>query len=340
MNNRTYSLEVGRTLGIGGMATVHLARLDEGGTSRNVALKKPHAFLADDPTMLATLEDEAELGACITHPNVVRVIGLVNGNEPALVMEWIDGVDLGTLVRAAAARGRRLPLDVIAAIARDILAGLHAAHEARRADGLALDIVHRDVSPQNVLVGVDGVVRVTDFGVAKSSWRRMHTENGAVKGKLGYLAPEQLSGRCDRRSDVFGLGVVLWELLTGTRLRKGNGVEVLIEILSGHVEAPSVVSPDAASLDAVVLRALERAPEDRFETAAAMLEALERQITVASPARVASVVREILDVSEPATEADAPPPASRTTRVARHHRDARSMRRTRVARAGALKRCG
>jgi serine/threonine-protein kinase len=284
------------------MATVYLADLlEEGGTTRRVALKKPHAFLAADPATLAVLEDEAQLGACIRHPNVVGVLELVRGDEPALVMEWVEGVDLAALVRATQAAGRRLPVDVAAAIARDMLAGLHAAHGARRADGLALHVVHRDVSPQNVLVGLDGVVRVADFGVAKAMWRQQHTEEGSVKGKLGYLAPEQLGGRCDHRSDVFAVGAVLWELLTGTRMRTGDGVEMLVGILSGIVPAPSSVVAEAAALDAVVLRALERCPEERFATAAAMAEAIEQSVSVASPARVAEVVRDL--VATPAPQA-------------------------------------
>ncbi|MDB5216207.1 MAG: serine/threonine protein kinase [Myxococcaceae bacterium] len=303
--NDNHSFEIVRTLGVGGMATVYLARRDEGGTSRHVAVKKAHAFLAEDPASVAVLEDEAQLGACIRHPNVVRVIDFVAGSKqgeaPALVMEWIEGVDLGKLVRAAAAAGRRLPIDVVAAIARDLLAGLHAAHETRREDGLALEIVHRDVSPQNVLVGFDGVVRITDFGVAKAAWRQQHTEQGSIKGKLGYLAPEQLSGRCDRRSDVFSAGVVVWELLTGTRMRAGDGVEMLVEILCSHTMAPSATAPGAACLDAVVMRALAHSADDRVATALEMLEALERQVTAASPARVAEIVREILSGAEPAT---------------------------------------
>ena len=276
------------------MATVYLADLvEECGTTRRVALKKPHAFLAEDPATLAVLEDEAQLGASIHHPNVVGVIELVRGDEPALVMEWVEGVDLATLVRAAQTSGRPLPVDVAAAIARDMLSGLHAAHESRRADGLALDIVHRDVSPQNVLVGFDGVVRVADFGVAKAAWRQQHTEQGSVKGKLGYLAPEQLGGRCDRRADIYGVGAVLWELLTGTRLRNGDGIEMLVEILNGRVVAPSTVVAEAAVLDTLVLHALERCPEERFATAAAMAEALDRAIVVASPERVATVVRSL-----------------------------------------------
>jgi eukaryotic-like serine/threonine-protein kinase len=302
MTNHKCTFEIVKTLGVGGMATVYLARRDEGGRTRDVAVKKLHAFLAADSASVAVLEDEAQLGACIRHPNVVQVIDFVAGatehEGPALVMEWIEGVDLAELVRATTKSGRRLPLDVVAAIACDVLAGLHAAHESRRDDGLALEIVHRDVSPQNILVGFDGVVRVTDFGVAKAAWRQQHTEHGAIKGKLGYLAPEQLTGLADRRADVFGVGVVLWELLTGARLRVGDGVEVLVEILCQQMEAPSKRNADAAALDAIVLRALERSAEDRFASAADMLAAIESVVVRASAERVAEVTRSF--VSEPA----------------------------------------
>ena len=188
-----------RRLGVGAMASVDLAEVEEGGAIRRVAVKRPHAFLAADPETVAAFEDEALLGASIRHPNVVRVLELVRGDELALVLEWVDGLDLAAVVRAAEAAGRRLPVDVVAAIARDVLAGLHAAHDSCGPDGSALGIVHRDVSPQNVLVGFDGVARVTDFGVAKAAGRHQHTEQGSVKGKLGYIAPEQLAGGCDRR---------------------------------------------------------------------------------------------------------------------------------------------
>jgi serine/threonine-protein kinase len=300
MTNSKCSLEIVRTLGIGGMATVYLARRDEGGTSRVVAVKKPHAFLTEDPATMAVLADEAELGACIRHPNVVGVIDFVGGNDPALVMEWVDGIELGKLARAAAHGGRRLPVDVVAAIARDVLAGLHAAHESRHADGRALDIVHRDVSPQNVLVGFDGAARITDFGVAKAACRDQHTERDSIKGKLRYLAPEQLGGGCDRRADIYSVGAVLWELLTGERLRSGNGVEMLVEILCAQVQAPSATAPEAAGLDAIVMRALERDPEERFATAADMLAAIEGTTVVASAARVAEVVRALVGTEEPA----------------------------------------
>jgi serine/threonine-protein kinase len=326
------NLEIVRPLGVGGMATVYLARVSEGSTSRHVAVKKPHAFLAEDPASAAVIEDEAQLAACIRHPNVVRVLDFVPGSAPgegpALVMEWIEGVDLGKLVQAANKAGRRLPIDVVAAIARDVLAGLHAAHESRRDDGLALDIIHRDVSPQNVLVGFDGVVRVTDFGVAKAASRlQQQTEAGSIKGKLAYLAPEQLAGRCDRRVDIYGAGVIVWELLTGTRMRGGDGLEMLVEIMCSRASAPSTVAPDAACLDAVVMRALEHREEDRFATAEEMLQAIERRVTAASPARVAEIVRELMGAAEPAkVEAAAATTVTAATIVATLRSAARASR--------------
>lgn len=309
MTNNKCTLEIVKTLGVGGMATVYLARRDEGGRTRDVAVKKLHAFLAADSASVAVLEDEAQLGACIRHPNVVSVIDFIEAASehegPALVMEWIEGVDLAELVRAANTSGRRLPLDVVAAIACDVLAGLHAAHESRREDGLALEVVHRDVSPQNILVGFDGVIRVTDFGVAKAAWRQQHTEHGAIKGKLGYLAPEQLTGLADRRADVFGVGVVLWELLTGTRLRTGDGIEVLVEILCKQMQAPSTLNAEAAALDAIVLCALERSAEDRFASAVDMLSAIAAVVAPASAERVAEITRAFLGGTEPSVSRDA-----------------------------------
>ena len=276
------------------MATVYLAQRD----GRNVAVKELHDFLAEDPACLAMLADEARILGAIRHPNVVEMLGVIADEEgaSALVMEWVDGVSLTALVEALAATGRRLPLDVVVGLARDILAGLDAAHEARGPEGESLEIVHRDVSPQNVLVGFDGLARVIDFGVAKSSVRQQQTIQGAIKGKLGYLAPEQLDGRCDRTTDVFALGVVLWELLTGKRLRTASEIApVLVEIFCGVVAKPSTHAPEAGPLDGIVLRALRRDPEDRFATAREMAAALTAAVQPGSSARIASVLREVLD---------------------------------------------
>jgi len=280
------------------MATVVLARLDDG---RDVAVKQLHPFLADDAASYGALLDELHLTSAVCHPNVVRMVGVVEGGvAPAIAMEWVDGVDLGKLAQAAERAGVRLPVDVVAAIARDVLAGLHAAHEARNDRGVALEIVHRDVSPQNLLLGRDGLVRVTDFGVARAVDRVNQTERGAIKGKLGYLAPEQLAGVCDRRTDLFGVGVVLWELLTGTRMRAGDGVEMLVQIVTGRTDAPSAQRPEAAALDAVVVRALDTIPDLRFATAAEMADAITTAVVPASAARVAEVVAELLETPSPA----------------------------------------
>lgn len=303
-----------RPAGVGGMATVWLGNVEEDGETRNVAIKCLHEFIAEDPANIAILEDEARLASCVHHPNVVGVLELVpaeDGTPPALVMEWVDGVNLSALAAAANRSGERLPVDVVVAIMRDVLAGLHAAHEARRDDGLALEIVHRDVSPQNILVGVDGVTRLTDFGVAKATWRTQATELGAIKGKLAYMAPEQLEGRVDRRADLFAAGVVLWELLTGARLRDGDGVQILVQILHSRVVAPSERAPSAAVLDDIVMRALASEPDERFATTAEMAEVLVGCVAPATAERVAEVVVALTGGPTPPYSSHDPTPFTR-----------------------------
>lgn len=274
------------------MASVHLAEMTLAGTTRKVAVKQLHPFIAADEASVALLEWEARLAKCIQHPNVVGVIDLLpassESSAPTLVMEWIDGANLGSMI--AATSKSHLPPDVIVAIMCDLLRGLHAAHEAHDGDA-PLEIVHRDVSPQNVIVGMDGIARLTDFGVARALWRLEATKIGGIKGKLGYMAPEQLEGRVDRRADIYAAGVVLWELLTAKRFRslEGEASQVLIQILHGFATAPSAEGA-IASLDEIVLRALARFPEDRFATALEMADALSARISPASPARVAAVM--------------------------------------------------
>lgn len=285
-------LTILQPLGVGGMASVHLAEMTLAGTTRKVAVKQLHPFIAADEASVALLEWEARLAKCIQHPNVVGVIDLLpassESSAPTLVMEWIDGANLGSMI--AATSKSHLPPDVIVAIMCDLLRGLHAAHEAHDGDA-PLEIVHRDVSPQNVIVGTDGIARLTDFGVARALWRLEATKIGVIKGKLGYMAPEQLEGRVDRRADIYAAGVVLWELLTAKRFRslEGEASQVLIQILHGFATAPSAEGA-IASLDEIVLRALARFPEDRFATALEMADALSARIAPASPARVAAVM--------------------------------------------------
>jgi serine/threonine-protein kinase len=204
-------------IGSGGMATVYLARAKgPGGFERNVALKLTHARLRDQPSFALEMLDEAKLAARIRHPNVVSVLDV--GDDPLgvfLVMEYVEGDTLNGLVR----RGGPLPPRIGARILVDALAGLHAAHELTDAQGVPLGLVHRDFSPQNLLVGIDGVTRLTDFGIAKAASRLAHTSTGVVKGKVSYMSPEQARGmQLDRRSDLWAAGVVAWEIVAGRRL--------------------------------------------------------------------------------------------------------------------------
>ena len=288
----------------GGMATVYLGRLrGAAGFARLVAVKQLHPQYARDPGFVAMFTDEARLAARVRHPNVVPTLDVVRSEgELFLVMELVVGETLSRLLRPEGRERDRAPVRIAAAIVAGVLHGLHAAHEARGEKGEALGIVHRDVSPQNILVGVDGVARVLDFGVAKAVGRSQETtQGGAVKGKLGYMAPEQLTGdRLDRRADVFATGVVLWEALVGERAFRGEeGQTSIARVMEGEIEPPSEHVMEAAVLDEVVLRALDPRAEGRFATALEMARAIEATVRVATPAEVGAWV---LDRGEIALE--------------------------------------
>ena len=278
----------------GGMATVHVGRLlGPAGFSRTVAVKRLYPHLARDPHFASRFLEEARLAARVRHPNVVSIIDVVeHEGEVALIMDFVLGDSLSALLGALASRGLAVPVPIASGILVPILQGLHAAHETRSDDGSLLGLVHRDVSPQNIVVGADGVARVLDFGIAKAAAHAPDgTQEGLLKGKLGYLAPEQLRGlEIDRRVDVFSAGVVLWEMLTGTRLFKCATVEETIrKILDQPVVPPSLSSPDVPpALDAVTLQALARDRELRFSTASEMAFELERCAPPASAAQVAA----------------------------------------------------
>jgi serine/threonine-protein kinase len=277
--------------------------------------------------------DEARLAARIRHPNVVSTLDVVSSDQELfLVMDYVQGDSASRLAAAAREASQAIPLKVISAIMCGTLHGLHAAHEATNERGEPLGIVHRDVSPQNILVGVDGVPRVLDFGVAKASGRARTTRDGHVKGKLAYMAPEQLRGTVvDRRTDVFAAGIVLWELLTGRRLFGGadNEGRIVTNVLEQVVEPPSRAAPGVSpALDAVVLRALSRDQSKRFATARQMALAVEEAVDLASPAQVGAWVetlagevlharaRTLADIESGAgTEVPVPSEPSRAPRV-------------------------
>ncbi len=269
----------------GGMATVHFGRLiGPVGFSRTVAIKRLHPHLARNPDFVAGFLDEARLAGRIRHPNVVPTLDIIaTDGEVLLVMDYVQGETLARLLSAAAKAGSPPSPAIVSAIMCGALHGLHAAHEARSESGEPLHIVHRDVSPQNVLVGIDGLSRVLDFGIAKAANRSQETQDGALKGKLGYMSPEQASGRSlDRRSDVFSAGVVLWEALTASRLYPGTeGTAVIFRILHDPIpELPAAIHSPA--LQEVLRGSLAKDPEERFATALELARALERALPPAT----------------------------------------------------------
>ncbi len=282
----------------GGMATVHLGRmLGPVGFSKTVAIKRLHPHLARDPEFVSMFLDEARLAARIQHPNVVGTLDVVAAEgEVFLVLEYVQGESLSHLLKATRIKGTSVAPRVVASILVNALHGLHAAHEACDEHGYQLGIVHRDVSPQNILVGVDGVARVLDFGVAMAAGRLQETRDGQLKGKLAYMAPEQIRGEdVDRRTDTYAAAVVLWEGLVGRRLAHGaNEGQVLATVLAGNFPTPSSVVPGLPpAVDAVVMKGLAPHPSQRFHSAREMAIALERAVGVASPYEVAEWVQSV-----------------------------------------------
>jgi serine/threonine-protein kinase len=282
----------------GGMATVHFGRLlGPVGFSRTVAIKRLHPQFTEDPDFVSMFLDEARLAARIRHANVVPTLDVVtNAGELFLVMEFVHGETLGRILRKLAPKRERVPLNIVASIFSGVLSGLHAAHEAKSERGAPLDIVHRDVSPQNVIIGVDGVARVLDFGVAKAAGRLQVTREGQLKGKIAYMAPEQLAGsRATRRTDVYGASVVLWEALTGRRLFDGSSeADIVRQVLAGNHRPPSQLRDDMPlTVDRIVMRGLDKDPDKRFVTAREMATALEAVLPFAAPSTVATWLEQV-----------------------------------------------
>ncbi len=280
------------------MGSVHLARV-VGSDEPPVAVKVLHPHLARDPAIVAMFVDEARVATRIDHPNVVAVsdVSLV-GDDLVIVMDYVEGAPLHWLQRDLAERGRQMEIGLAVSIVADALEGLHAAHELTDPGGASAGLVHRDVSPQNILVGVDGVARVTDFGVAMSAGRLAKTAPDApVKGKVQYLAPEQVRrrGALDRRVDVFAAGILLWECLTGrTLFGGGTEAEAIARVLREPIDPPSVHRPEVPpALDDVCLRALERDVDRRFPTALAFAEALRQAAPSMTRADVGATVMEV-----------------------------------------------
>jgi len=265
-------------IGAGGMASVHLGRLvGSAAFARTVAIKRLLPRFAAEPEFRLMLIDEARLAARVRHPNVVQTLEVVaDADDLLVVMEYVDGASLGRVLRAG-----RVPEPILAAIIAHVLDGLHAAHTATDEHGVPLQIIHRDISPENVLVGADGFARVLDFGIAKARSRLHETRDGAIKGKLAYMAPEQLSGKATQGSDVFATSVVMWEGLMGRRLFQADSDGETIGLVLA-----TAVEPPPGPLGAIAARGLARDPASRWPTARAMADAIRASGAVATPAEI------------------------------------------------------
>lgn len=265
-------------IGAGGSARVDLAALQRAyGFERQVVLKRPLEHLRDDAEVARSLVREAALGGRLVHPNLVAVLDAgTHDGYPYLALEYVDGPSLRELMHEAQGMVRRLPLAAALSIVVAVARGLHVAHELAGDDGDRLGLVHRDVSPANVLVGKDGAVKLADFGIAKDT--RVSTLSGSMRGTVTYMAPEQCRGHAfDRRADLFSLGVILHELLTGRRLFwADNDVASLHRVLSGEVPDPRQIDPSIApELAELTMQALAYDPQQRVATASELADRLE-----------------------------------------------------------------
>lgn len=295
---RCGSYELLVELASGGMATVYLARATDRLGAPLVAVKRPHRHLAKDKLSISMLVDEARLASAIKHDNVVKVreLGFESG-EPFIVMDYVEGASLSDVRRELSALGRAIDPRFAVRIAIDALAGLGAAHELKDEQGQPLGIVHRDVSPHNVLIGCDGVTRLTDFGIAKAQDRQQVTKTHEVKGKLAYLAPERIDKRriCTAQSDVFSMATVLWECIAGRRLFRGEeAIETLQEVMTGPIPSLRKIGvPISEILDEVILKGLARDLDERYPSARAFADALvigAGRANIASPHEIATLI--------------------------------------------------
>jgi serine/threonine-protein kinase len=275
--------ELQRLVGEGGMSLVWrgVSRSTDV-FARQVAVKVMKSFQAIQPHLDMFLE-EARIGAELQHPHLIQVFDFVaqpsgHRTDYCLVMEWIDGMDLRTLIKTMARLERPLPWALVAHVGLGVLRGLAAAHERKLADGTPAPVIHRDVAPQNILLGLNGCIKLADFGLARARDRASKlTAPGMVKGTLSYMAPEILKGRpACVQSDQFSVGCALWEALAGQRLFDGaTDAEVVIAIRSGHVRRVEELRPDVpTALADAVHRSLLAEPEERYASARDMVQAL------------------------------------------------------------------
>jgi TonB family protein len=282
--------EILERIASGGMAELYKAkRTGVEGFQKIVAIKKILPHLADDEAFVTMFADEAKLAAQLNHPNIIHIydLGKIQAGGYFIAMEYVDGRDLRAIQQAGRNLGVPLPVPLAVYVASKVASALDYAHRRRDADGHELNIVHRDVSPQNILISYEGDIKLCDFGIAKAASKASKTQSGALKGKIQYMSPEQAWGKpIDRRSDLFSLGVVLHELLTGERLFGGEtDINVLEKVRIAEVAAPSASNPEVPqNLDAVVLKALAKEPDDRYANASDLLRDLDSVLYSYTPA--------------------------------------------------------
>lgn len=307
-------------VGMGGMAEVfRAASVGVEGFERPVAIKRILPNLTADDEFVKMFVDEAKIAGQLQHPNIVAIFDLAREDEDLFItMEYVHGKDLRAIldkVQGKDGREGRLPIEVAVHATMKVADALHHAHFAHGPTGEPLHIIHRDISPQNVLVSFDGEVKVTDFGLAKAAGRAVQTQVGVVKGKLAYMSPEQLRGQAlDYRSDIYGLGVLLWEMLAGTRLFLGrNEQETLRKVYEGNIPRPMSLRPEVhPELEAIVMRALSAEPADRFGTAEEMQEELTSFSYGVGPSinrhGMAAFMRRLFPNAAPTISSAPPPP--------------------------------
>ena len=281
VGSRLGNYEIVRHIGGGGMAQIYLAKTGGiAGFEKHLALKVINTELAEDDRFIQMLIDEAKLTVGLTHINIAQVfdLGQVDGVY-FIAMEFVDGLDVLELVNGLHAIREKVPVVAAAFIARQMASGLHYAHGRNDPQGTPLNIVHRDISPQNILVSRAGEVKVVDFGIAKAAGMQVKTQAGVIKGKVHYMAPEQVHGKpADPRSDIFSTGIVLWEMLTSKMVYSGDNVrELVAKVREANIPAPSSVRPEVPrELDELVLKALAVDREVRYQNAHELLVALTR----------------------------------------------------------------
>ena len=269
--------------GTGGMATVWRAvQRGPAAFERFVAVKLIHARLAHDPAFVAMFVEEARVSAQLVHPNIVQVYDFGQGEDRYfLVMEWVDGMSLSQVLRLGSEHGVRIPWPFVAMLGLDTLRGLQAAHERKDAHGRVSPIFHRDVTPQNILLGTNGIVKLADFGLARATDRARMTAPDIVKGKVGYLAPELTKvPEATTQSDLYSLGIVLWQALAGRTLFEGqDDIEIFAAASRGETPPIRALRDDVPDeLANVIERALAFDPKDRFESAHQMARVLIRAL--------------------------------------------------------------